>query len=557
MNKEELKRLSGVENIHGVLFPYRVSAAPTNKALYSSVLNVYISDPESGHRMQNIQKRNRARAVLQLEIDNKASLGPLVEELAADTKKKIDSIDSGKTRFDIFASRYLKPEESNAATVKKYAHECASALYAKYELELLRKLKEKPEIGRHNSNQLYIRYHRDFFLSRKGVTSATQKNYESTLNAACTFLMEKPFVEVDDKDVARLFKDNRFVQMKNMICEFFDYCQDRGAYSGSNPIKNYLDKNVLGKPKNNKSLYAQEISHLPFDIEKRLHELIAEHINDREIMAVILAKGFGMSLSEIMDLRWDRIFVIDNHVVIYSRKDRNSGSLHDFTRPVLKESSDFIIQIRNREIEKYGTEDDIKGRKVVPIRIRRSSGLDTEADIKARLSKYVRNILIEAGLTPEWINTSIGTTRAPGGSGLALLHKHYNYVLTERCGIDLDSPEGKYLRGLIPEGTTHGYYRSMNDSVSGIPFFLIVMRRDDCFSEKHEVIPQVEIVTKEDTSEIKIPAYGPGQRTNVSIKKIFIPAGTRITIRAAYGIEGEVRFSETERDDNLPIEELY
>jgi len=561
MKSESRKQSGGTILINGVVFTYRISKASVKKAEYSSVINVYIIDPETGCRMQDPRRRSIECEKLKEKITTLETAGPIFEMKVAPLQKRLKLIEEGTIKYDIVSSTYIKESEETPAKIKALAYKCAEKLYKRYESELLNKFKEKPEIGRLNSNQLYQRYGKDFIASLGGQAKGTIDNKRRALETACMNLPSRPILDLQNSDIEKMFKIKCCTNNKALISNFFEYCRNQKAYLGVNPIINYLDKFYVAKPTGKKLLYPEHISHLPLDIEIRLHNLISENLDDREIMAIILAKCFGMPLNQILTLHWNAISEINGSIVIYCNNNSNVGSFHDFTRPILREGSDFIKEKIKRLLQSASREE-LNSRSVVPIKIDKRSNIKSGQDKKAHLTRYIRNMLIAAGMTTSEINSSDPGTRIPGGSGISLLHKHYNYVLEERCGVTLDSDDGKYLRGLVPGNTTQSYYRSMSDSVSGIPYFLTIVRRDDIFAHfsNNVIARDIDVKTENGITIITIPSYGPGQRLCLTIPRTYIPKGTKIIIKSNYGICGDIQFR-TQEDSNandfIEVKRLY
>ena len=93
----------------------------------------------------------------------------------------------------------------------------------------------------------------------------------------------------------------------------------------------------------------------------------------------------------------------------------------------------------------------------------------------------VRDMLVQAGMGSQEISNAAPGEKKFGGSGVALLRKHYKYVLSSRCGLSTDSPEYRFLTGLVPNDVLHGHYRSLSDPISRLPYLCVIARRDDYF----------------------------------------------------------------------------
>lgn len=492
-----------------IVFTFTVSNS--SKARYSAVLTMHIVDPETGKLMKEAVKNQI----------------PLV------TEEVVTKV--------ISKSYYFDNDIVSDTDIKKAALQCASKLYSKYENKLLRKLRIKPEVSKINTNQMYIRYIEEFMKTQNRASAATQKEKRRVLKNACMELMDKPVVKITNNDIDRLFKNTKYVKKKNLIRDFFEYCRNKSAYSGINPVLNYLEYNNLRKLKTSRKAYPKELSHIPPKSEEKLHELMLKHIEDNEIMALILIKCFGCSLNDTLSMKWSAIEEYDGQIIVKGQKN-NTGSFHTFDRPILLEG-DFLVKERIKYLHNNtNKEKNLDKERVVPIR--RSKDMK-ETRLRGRLTTYIRNMLIEAGLKPDEISSVAPNTRTPGGTGVALLRKHYEYVLSERCGLNLDTPEGKYMRGLVPGDTTNLFYRSLSDRVSGIPYLLTITRRDDFFLSRNYEAPETTIMQERDNHfTYKIPSPGPGRKLSIIIPKVFLQSGTTIKIKSRYGVTGEITYSD-------------
>lgn len=319
---------------NGVVFTYGVYESSNPR--YSKVICMHIIDPSTGKRMTKIKSRHT-----EFEPDK-------VVELA-----KYAYIGKNKA--------------SNDKEILKEARRCAEKMYSQYETQLLRQLQTVPSIGSINSNQMYIRYIDAFMRTQKTASSATQKEKRRVLKNACTELMKKPIDKLTEKDIEKLLKNATCEKRKNLIRDFFEYCRNKGAYAGVNPVLNYLESNNLRKKKSSKKSYLNILSHIPIEIEKELHRCILKHIDDKEIMAIILIKCHGVSISRVCSMRWNEIEEIEDQILIKGQNN-NTGSFHRMDRPILFEGAFLIKEKKKRLLESVGDPDKVAKSLVVPIR---------------------------------------------------------------------------------------------------------------------------------------------------------------------------------------------
>lgn len=506
-------------SFNGIVFNY--SLTDTTKPRYFKVLNVYMIDPVSGKRM----KKKKTRVPLLGESDT------YYTDIRKSVYFGIGSVITDKA-------------------IKKEAIKCAEQLYAEHETTLLRKLKERPEIGSIDSNLMYLRYIDDYMRTQNKATEATQKEKRRILKNACVFLNTKPISKLTDKDIGKLLANKTFNTRKNLIRDFFEYCRNKGAYPGVNPIIKYLDSHNTRVLKRSKRTYPSTLSHIPLENEIALHNLIVEHIDDNEIMALILVKCANLSLTDACKMRWSDIDEVSGHYIIKGQKN-NTGSFHRLDRPILYEGSVLIALRKERLRKKRNSRKPFEQTRVVPLKKKKGS------NPISRVTVYIRNMLIQAGLKPSDISAIDTNTRQKGGTGVILLHKHYEYVLRERCGMDLDSPEGRFMRGLVPGDTTNKYYRSLSDRYSGIPYFLTIVRRDDFFLARCFDSPTVDAQKEGDKVVYRIHAAGPGRKLVVTIPDAYLQEGTRITIRSKYGVTANITFKDILSTNDIEEKIIY
>lgn len=485
-----------------IIFTYGVHNSP--KARYDKVLRMHIIDPITGKRMKTIKERQTA--------------------LEAKDYREVEEV-----------KEYYFKEEPDEKTIGRAALECAKALYSRNETRLLRGLKQNP-VGIINSNQMFTRYIDDFMRTQKKTTSATHKEKRRILKNACIELMEKPISKITEKDLNKLFKEKTFLNKRNLIMDFFEYCRNRGAYPGVNPVIAYLENGNKYTAKNGRRTYLKILSHIPSENEMNLHREITSHLDDPEIMAMILIKCCGCSLKDAMFMRWSDIDDFHEHIIIKGNK-RNTGSFHTMDRLALFEGSFLINEKRKRLLVEKGNAESIANDYV--INRRRGESKDIKS-LKNRLRIYIRDMLIKSGLKSEEITAVDPHSRDSGGSGVTLLKKHYSFVLCERCGLTVDSPEHRFMRGMAPEDVTNTYYRSLSDRTSGMKFFATIVRRDDFFLERVDDVPKVELAKSEGATSMKIPSPGSGRRLSISIPETFLQSGTVITISSKFGVIGDV-----------------
>jgi hypothetical protein len=383
-------------------------------------------------------------------------------------------------------------------------------------------------------------YERDFFLARKKTTAKVLKQNQNALRTLCDWLDEKPIQELGDADFKRIegmiAGDKR--KKLRLLEGFFDYCGEAGIYRGANPVTVFFDRNK-SKRAAGKGPYRARSTHLDLESEKRLHDLIADNLESDLALAIPLVKGFRMTMARVLEITWKDIEIDDHVVLIHDHKENLTGGTHNYTAPPTKETADFLSQKHALLAQKFKTRQLVK-MPVVPVEGGKKEKI-------AILTKHFRQMLRDAGVSADEISRAADphNPKAAGGGGYSLLCSHYDYVLQERCGVDLDSGVGCYLRGLRIHDTTSDYYRSLSDG-TGAHYLQMIMNRDDIWSAAEG--PKRITSREEGASKvIMVPSGPPGTRTRVnSNKRIFLPAGSTLMVRSPTGVEGNVWCFKTE-----------
>lgn len=539
----DLKKYKGEVSVGEILFKYSVSNAPINKRPHTHALKVSMIDPETAEIMQDKFKIDRALLKLNKEIDTTLS-----DEKKEEISAEIEKIIKGKKKYNVEKYKYLYASELNVSTIRKYAVDCAKELYTRYERELMKKLKTTPRVGHVSAIQLFNLYGKDYLFSLGACAPRTVKDKERILRGACGELGVKPVTSLTEKELTNLFSKEKYFKKRKLISNFFDFCKTAGPFMAANPISAFLEGHNSKKKGKKLKFYPKNSRHLSFDQESELIRLMEEHKTDNEIMAVALAKYARLSLTQIKEMVWGDIIIDNGRVMVKIMNEKTAGNLHDYTRPILGGGEQFIIERYNEALNKVGDVQRFKNKKIIKQKKNENHNND-------HLTKYIRSIIFEANVTADEINAAAPNTRELGGAGVALLHDHYDYVLQTRCGVGINSPIGKFLRGYNPGDIMHTHYRSLTDTVSGIPYLQVIMRRDDIFDKckgVNTVKAQVEV--KDGITYIRIPAAPPGKKLNVILPEIEIKRGTEIVLTSQYGLHGEIMFQALNEVDN-PVNE--
>lgn len=65
-----------------------------------------------------------------------------------------------------------------------------------------------------------------------------------------------------------------------------------------------------------------------------------------------LAKGFRMPIERMIEITWKDVIILGNEVLIQDYREKYTGGTHNYLRPPLRETANFIIARYNHLKEK-------------------------------------------------------------------------------------------------------------------------------------------------------------------------------------------------------------
>lgn len=237
--------------------------------------------------------------------------------------------------------------------------------------------------------------------------------------------------------------------------QFWEYCRDRGIYSGENPFTTFLAGNPSHKKRNIEAQQkkAQQKDSLSEKEERRLNQMIAEaDVDDLGATGVLLEKE-GFTGSDVCKLSWDDVRFNqmgreETTAQIVIIKEFSAGSPHDYTKPVCSFSARELFR-RAEELKSRGI--DLKGRRI----LESSSG---KRMTSKELATYCKEALLRCGVGPDALKPDPSSTN---GAGSRLLQSHYHHHLRNN-GIKDGSGISEFLLGHSLAGNvTYGHYCSM------------------------------------------------------------------------------------------------
>lgn len=419
-------------------------------------------------------------------------------------------------------------------------------LYADFQDEILGALRETGSDI--HPRTAYEMMQREFFSSRPAVTEKTLRENRNIVKNFCDLIDHRTISELSDADIKNAVSATKGKRNKKLrlIEDFFEFCGENKLYSGQNPISVYLEHNKIKHASSVKGLYPSNSNTISRDCEEKLHHIINESISEDLALSIPLVKGFKISIERLLSITWSEVLIEGNNVRILEFLPKLTGGTHNYTRPPLRETADFLLVKYRLLLEKH-SEERLKKMLVVPVPGK------TITEKKAALSKLFRTTLLAAGVPQSDIKQAArpGEVKSAGGAAYKLLSKHYDFVLQDRCEVDLDSGVGCYLRGIRIHDTTNDYYRSFSDS-TGDHFLQTIMDRDNLFCEGSSENTDITEQMVDGRQEIFVPPVSPRAKTQVLSKDlIFLPKETQITVSSPCGIEGNISFHKDENTSAL------
>lgn len=237
--------------------------------------------------------------------------------------------------------------------------------------------------------------------------------------------------------------------------QFWEYCRDRGIYSGENPFTTFLAGNPTRKKRNIEAQQkkAQQKDSLSEKEERRLNQMIAQaDVDDIGATGVLLEKE-GFTGSEVCQLSWDDVRFNqmgreETTAQIVIIKEFSAGATHDYTKPVSSFSARELFR-RAEALKEQGI--DLKGRRIME----RSSG---KRMTSKELAAYCKEALLRCGVGPDALKPD---PSSGNGAGSRLLQSHYHHRLRNN-GIKDGSGISEFLLGRTLAGNvTYDHYCSM------------------------------------------------------------------------------------------------
>ncbi len=307
-----------------------------------------------------------------------------------------------------------------------------------------------------------VQIHADSFLkerkARAHTSDETLRRSKRELEKLAGLLDKYTMDAVSKKALSTAYKklsDKRRGTIFRFAEQFWEYCRDRGIYSGENPFTTFLAGNPSRKKRNIEvqQKKAQQKESLSEKEERRLNQMIAEaDVDDIGATGVLLEKE-GFTGSDVCKLSWDDVRFNqmgreETTAQIVIIKEFSAGATRDYTKPVCSFSARELFR-RAEELKSRGI--DLKGRRI----LESSSG---KRMTSKELAAYCKEALLRCGVGPDALKPAPSSA---SGAGSRLLQSHYHHRLRNN-GIKDGSGISEFLLGHSLAGNvTYDHYCSM------------------------------------------------------------------------------------------------
>lgn len=367
--------------------------------------------------------------------------------------------------------------------IKESITSIALKLYAKHEATILRTLKELGVIG-HDTHTALTTYIDSYIRKFYGKTSIkNQKSVQRIIEKVTAFFGSVAISDITRAMIKAYVKQNEKSARRdlNYTCKFFEFCRDKGVYTGENPLEVYAD--VYRIKKANNGIYSIrkliEIINIPTDVEKKLNNEILNNVDDGLYIGLMLVKECNFTTTEISSLKWKNVSLRNDtpYLSISISKETIGGATHNYTRPLTPFAADVIYQ-RYHILEKKYTEDEIMDMPLAS----KSSDYKKPVDAKD-ITRLCRIALLRAGIDQYYLSVIQGICP---GAGLRLLQKNLRYRLEYYCGLSEDPAAVSFLMGnSLQNDITADHYRSFI-SPEGQMYLYNALKRDKRFISDQE-----------------------------------------------------------------------
>ena len=438
-SEEGLLHVEGVCFYNGCKFPYTLNEQrrpekPDTRKFHLLRGRISLRSPSDG---KVLQMKGPARREKQNQLKDKG------REPSAET-------------FSVMANLYL--DTADRDEIEKTVMEKAKKLYVQYAPTL------GDEAGSLYAGKLQIaravQIHADSFLrgQKPSVSNETfRRNKRELINLAekldkCTMdsvsqnALSTAYKKLSEKRRGTIFRLGE---------QFWEYCRDRGVYSGENPFTTFLRNHSSRKKRDIAALQkkSQQKDSLTESEERRIKQMISDADADDIGMTGVLLEYEGFIGSDICKFTWDDILFNqmgreETTAQIVLIKEFSAGATHDYTRPVRSFSARELFR-RAEELRSQGI--DLKGRRILE---NRSGKRMTSKELAA----YSKDMLLRCGVGYDALKPDPSSVV---GAGCRLFRSNFHHFL-RNIGVKDGSGIGEFLLGRSLAGyTTYDSYCTM------------------------------------------------------------------------------------------------
>ena len=407
---------------------------------------------------------------------------------------KDQGLEPSAETFSAMANLYV--DSTDKEMIQKKVMEKAKKLYAENALTLGDEA-DSLYVGKMSIPRA-VQIHADSFLrgQKPSVTSETFRRSKRELVMLSGLLDKCTMDAVPQNTLSSVYKklaEKRRRTIFRLAEQFWEYCRDRGIYSGENPFTIFLKGTQSRKKRNITALQkkVQQKDSLSEKEERRLNQIISDaDVDDIGATGILLEKE-GFTGSYICKLSWDDVRFNQmgrekTTAQIIITKEFSAGATRDYTRPVCSFSARELFR-RAEELKNRGI--DLKGRRI----LENSSG---KRMTSKELAAYCKDALLRCGVGPDALKPDpVSAT----GAGSRLLQSNFHHRLKNN-GIKDGSGIIEFLLGHSLAGhVTYDHYCSMT-SPEAQNHLLNILDRDKTLEP---VLPDEAVMTTRRTEDGK------------------------------------------------------
>ena len=516
---EETKKTSGAVVLHDLIMPFTVSARNRHG---DHRIRMHIVSPQTDKLMMysGTERKKRIQKLSDEELERLKN-GQQVEKLVIEAEK-------------IIKSRKKKDIQTGAIDL-------AQKLYTKNKGQIEAERGVGINYGQITADTAAYLYG-EKFLAMQRISESTRREKQNVLTALCSEFGTCPIGDITIENIEELYQKvkSKRTWKFNLLNSFFAYCLEKKLYFGENPVEKFLHLYGHGRSGEEQAIrdsnQAKKSRRIPLDLERKLYDILIRDIHIEEkrdyAAATTIVKDGNFDLSSVVDMKLNNILLTSNMGVrIQDFKDYGGGT-SNFTRPLLP-AGEKLVRMYFDEIakEKDVAEDKLNERYLI-----RNDRLPGKPVSVSSLSTYIRNVLREAGITGCLGNMNSKAVNEAGGAGVRMLKDHYATILRDSCGVDLDSPVGRFLQGQRLYDVSADHYCSYISKPGQWQLYGLV-RRDDHLLENAAYYNYINSEKSSGKTKITIPSHNVSYLTGAMLE-VYLPKGAELRIEAPYGVSG-------------------